>query len=106
MDNEKAEDRIPNKMSHSQIQSPDTSKLYDWNPLTEAEASIPQKEGLYNMTIGVDDSDSPSAFLKKLMTIYLATMCWERGIGILVLGQNVSINTNNTGPRMSWWCLC
>lgn len=53
------------------------------------------------MTIGVDDSDSPSAFLKKLMTIYLATMCWERGIGILVLGQNVSINTNNTGPRMS-----
>ena len=105
MDNEKAEGSLPNKMSHSQIQFPDMSKLYDWNPLTDEEASSPHKEGLNNTTIGVDDSDTPKAFLKKLMTIYLAIMCWERGIRILVLGQKVWINTNNSGPKI-WWCLC
>lgn len=74
MDSEKAEGNLPNKMSHSQIQFPDMSKLYDWNPRTDEEASSPHKEGFYNMTIGVADSDTVRAFLKKLMTVCLATM--------------------------------
>lgn len=85
MDNEEVNHSLPSKMSHSQIQFPDMIKLYDWNPLTEEEESSPHEEGFYNMNRGVYVSDTPSAFLKKLTTVCLSTLYWERRIGISAL---------------------
>lgn len=51
-------------------------------------------------------NDISSAFLKGLMTIYLVTTYWKRGIGILDPGHRVWVDTDNPGPKMSPYCHC
>ena len=75
-----------NKMSHSQVPFLDTDQLNNWDrgrgPTCPPERRTLQLPSLYGNGIS-------GAFLKKLMTIYLEIINWERGVGILDLGHRV-----------------